>query len=469
MFFMFISGISFGIFTFLYLASNGIMLGTFQSYFYFKGLMLKKALLYTTFLTIWIHGAFEISACVISGACGFTLGRSLLFPGTLTRLQSLQVGAKRGIKVIIGLSVFIFLAAILESYVTRYTEMPEWAKLLIIFGSFAIMIFVFVVYPIMVARKYPYEVEVKQNPRFNPVGKFKLFQVRTLGEVFTDTFTLYRRQYKRFAKYIWTILLPLSALYLAYVFYHNFYMYNTMIQYEQSNAERVMNNFLNLGYITGVSSYSNVQVEGFFFFLFAIAFCACAVFYSVLKYEEEKLTNTGFFKFVMAKLWGQMILLIPIYLIMYFLPVPLVLLSVFVVTFFLMPTFSISNVNFFKGIGRGFRMGGEGYANALGGFVLMLLLMFIFFLLVSSQVFMAIDLVIQSHLITQIEYSLLVVQFVKALLYLLFLYHVFPLMQIMFVLFYYHLFEIETSHDLFLKLEKFGREKKNYENYEEND
>ena len=59
------------------------MLGSFQWWFKAKGLLL------TSILAVWIHGAFEISAIVIAGGAGITLGNGILFPGTYTRVQSL--------------------------------------------------------------------------------------------------------------------------------------------------------------------------------------------------------------------------------------------------------------------------------------------------------------------------------------------------------------------------------------------
>ncbi|MFN6085326.1 MAG: stage II sporulation protein M, partial [Fluviicola sp.] len=91
-FYMFILGIFFSIGSHIMLFSNAVMVGAFQFMFFAKGLLL------TSFLGIWIHGAFEISAIVIAAAAGFTLGNGLLFPGSYSRLQSLQFSAKRGIK-----------------------------------------------------------------------------------------------------------------------------------------------------------------------------------------------------------------------------------------------------------------------------------------------------------------------------------------------------------------------------------
>ena len=61
---------------------NGVMLGSFQYFFYERGLLLDSV------LKIWIHGTLEISAIIIAGCAGLTVGNSLLFPGTFSRIES---------------------------------------------------------------------------------------------------------------------------------------------------------------------------------------------------------------------------------------------------------------------------------------------------------------------------------------------------------------------------------------------
>ena len=146
-FYAFILGIVFSVGTAWILFRNGIMLGAFQWFFYKKGLFL------TSFLTIWIHGTLEISAIVIAGASGFVLGNSILFPGTLGRTTSLLKGARRAVKICVGLIPIFITAGFLESYITRRTEMPVAGKLTIIIGSFAFIIYYFVVLPILLNRK----------------------------------------------------------------------------------------------------------------------------------------------------------------------------------------------------------------------------------------------------------------------------------------------------------------------------
>ena len=135
---------SFG--TILVLISNGVMVGTFQYFFYKKGLFL------TSFLTIWIHGTIEISAIILAGAAGIILGNGLLFPRSYNRNTSLILSAKRALRIILALMPLFVIAGFLESFVTRLTDMPTILKVLIILLSLLFILAVFVIYPIYYAR-----------------------------------------------------------------------------------------------------------------------------------------------------------------------------------------------------------------------------------------------------------------------------------------------------------------------------
>lgn len=135
----------FGLFTAigtgLFLFFNGIMVGTFFQFFYQYSL-LQKAL-----MVVMIHGTLELSAIVIAGAAGFVMGNSFIFPGTYSRYESFLKGSKEGVKMVIGLVPVFILAGFLESFVTRYTEMPVILSLLIIGGSMAFILYYFVFLP----------------------------------------------------------------------------------------------------------------------------------------------------------------------------------------------------------------------------------------------------------------------------------------------------------------------------------
>ncbi|TPN85171.1 stage II sporulation protein M [Aquimarina algicola] len=143
----FILGIMFGIGTVYMLMRNFIMLGSFQYFFYDKGLLWESA------RTIWIHGTIEISAIIIAGCAGLVVGNSILFPKTYTRLTSFVRGTKAGLKIIVSTIPFFIIAGFLEGFVTRHTEMPDWLAILIISGSLALIIFYYIIYPIQLNNK----------------------------------------------------------------------------------------------------------------------------------------------------------------------------------------------------------------------------------------------------------------------------------------------------------------------------
>ena len=139
--YIFVSGIFFSIGALINLIRNGIMLGAFQYYFFSKGLG------WASVLVIWIHGTLEISALIIAGAAGLVLGNSILFPKTHTRLISFKRGAKEGMMIILGLVPIFIVAAFLESFVTRHTEMPIYLSISILFLSLSFIIWYILIYP----------------------------------------------------------------------------------------------------------------------------------------------------------------------------------------------------------------------------------------------------------------------------------------------------------------------------------
>lgn len=143
----FVLGLLTSIGTGFVLFQNGIMVGTFLQFFSNYGL-LEKSL-----LVVFIHGSLELSAIVIAGAAGIVMGNSFLFPGTFSRGRAFIKGAKDGLKMIIALVPIFIAAGALESFVTRYTEMPIWLSLFIIISSFTFILSYFVILPIRIRLK----------------------------------------------------------------------------------------------------------------------------------------------------------------------------------------------------------------------------------------------------------------------------------------------------------------------------
>jgi uncharacterized membrane protein SpoIIM required for sporulation len=143
---IFVFGLFFSMGTGLFLFYNGIMVGTFIMFFY------QENQLAQAFPVIMLHGTIELSSIVIAAAAGFTMGNSILFPGTYSRMVSFKMGALKGMKIVMGLVPFFFLAGFIESFITRYAFMHWSLKVIIIGASTVLMIWYFILYPIHLKR-----------------------------------------------------------------------------------------------------------------------------------------------------------------------------------------------------------------------------------------------------------------------------------------------------------------------------
>ncbi|CAG5085796.1 stage II sporulation protein M [Parvicella tangerina] len=229
----FLLGIFFSIGSGVYLFFNSIMVGAFQWFYVVRNLTLAS------FLTIWIHGAIEIPAIILASTAGIVMGNGILFPKTLTRGQSLIISAKRGIKIMIGIIPFILLAAFIEGYATRHTvvsiegdpiptEWPPALKWTFILTSFGLVLFYFVIYPIIVARKQNFSGKLVEAPQYKKKQQVVFNRIKSTGELFSDTFSSYAKSFALFFK-LFLISVPLIGL-LTYLTFEQipYYFYDAI-------------------------------------------------------------------------------------------------------------------------------------------------------------------------------------------------------------------------------------------------
>jgi len=142
------------------------MLGSFQYFFISKGLGFK-------FITVvFIHGTLEIWSFIVAGAAGLILGSGILFPGTYKRSESLLRTGKDGLKIVFGLVPMFLVAAFLESFVTRYTNMPLWLSLFILLGSLFFIVWYFIFYPLQLHKKIASSSNEHLHGQTNPHKNF---------------------------------------------------------------------------------------------------------------------------------------------------------------------------------------------------------------------------------------------------------------------------------------------------------
>lgn len=144
----FVKGIFFGILSLYSMIKEAIRLGAFEYMFFSKGLGGKAA------VTVLIHGMLELTAIIVASGAGVILGKSFLFPGTISRWKSLQRGVKDGVKIVIGLMPIFAIAAFFEGFVTRYYNMPILLSSAILLASGSFIVWYFIIYPIWLHRKF---------------------------------------------------------------------------------------------------------------------------------------------------------------------------------------------------------------------------------------------------------------------------------------------------------------------------
>jgi len=146
-FIYFVRGLSFGILTMSSLGKEAIRLGAFEQMFFSKGYGLQSV------LGVLIHGLLELTAIIIASGAGIVLGKSVLFPGTISRIDSLKQGAKDGLKIVVGLVPVFIVAAFFEGFVTPLYRMPIALNISLLALFLLFIVWYFLIYPIRMEKR----------------------------------------------------------------------------------------------------------------------------------------------------------------------------------------------------------------------------------------------------------------------------------------------------------------------------
>jgi len=118
----YVTGVLFGLGSVFFLFWNGVYMGAIAGYVTARGFG-------TTFFSFIVtHSAFEITAIALCGAAGLQVGRSILFPGRMTRLVSLQIAARDSSSMVFGSAVMLVIAAAFEAFWSSATWVLPTAK-----------------------------------------------------------------------------------------------------------------------------------------------------------------------------------------------------------------------------------------------------------------------------------------------------------------------------------------------------
>lgn len=174
--------------TIFIILSNAVMVGAFIWFF------VQRDLFWDSFYAIMLHGSLELSMIVLAGAAGLVLGRGLVFPGSYSRLQAFLLSARHGMRIMIGVSAFLVVAAFIEGFATRYTEAPNLIRGSVILLSFAIVIGYFVWYPWQRYRQGLVTTEIEDETMNEKQDPVSLSGVKSTGMVINQSWRLYTQK-----------------------------------------------------------------------------------------------------------------------------------------------------------------------------------------------------------------------------------------------------------------------------------
>lgn len=191
----FVTGVVYGAGTLFVMIYNGVMVGTFQHFFFARGVG------WASVLGIWTHGTIEIACIIVSGAAGLVLARGIIWPGTLTRARSFQLSALSGLRIMGGIAPLIVLAGFIEGFLTRMTDLPTVLRAGFLLLNAGFVVYYFLVRPRQVgARVERAAADYGRLPPDRPLD-WHVDDRPGVGETFFDAFRFFGGAGARFLGY----------------------------------------------------------------------------------------------------------------------------------------------------------------------------------------------------------------------------------------------------------------------------
>ncbi len=468
-FITFVLGVFFSLGSGVFLFFNSIMVGAFQWFYVVRGLTL------TSFLTIWIHGAFEIPAIILAAAAGITMGNGLLFPGTLSRGHSFVLSAKKGVKMMIGLIPVIIIAAFIEGFATRHTvistdgnplasEWPDSLKWLFILSCFGIILLYFIIYPFIVARKHNFTGTIEKSPQYIEKKELILYKIKDAGELFNDTFISLRKVLGFYSK-VFLLTIPFNIVYLFLLFEKTPFFYYKHQANGGGPIGRVAKIIDNLEKLFVWNSYIDVSL--FFFQVFVFAFNAFVILYAfkTLIINKSNPSFKGFFRLFLKTFWVVFLGFSLMGIIVSQLPFGIMLICVVITPFLFMWIIPIviSTEKYGKALNHGFTKPWKAWGTGIGLFTAITLTLGLIYIFAGLPIDIFKDMAMEWFVIPLADDPQYIFVMVDASIYITFSHFLFPIYLIGFSLLYYSVLEKEEARGLFKRLEHFGKKSKIYE------
>lgn len=371
--FIFLAGLLASYGALVIMARNGIMLGVFMYFFYSRNLVTEFN------LTVWMHGTIEMLSMIIETVAGMLLGRGLIYPGTLSRAKAFSIWGKRGALVFLSAIPFIIFAAFIESFLTRYTEMPDLIRAVLIILSLAVMVIYFVWYPYF---RYAGTTDVALGDTdLKPESKidFKANTIYSNGQIFLKSIQLFSNNFSVYSTRIIAVSIiyfGLIALFFTDAILKKFQLLeidyaDAIIQVLSTNFGKFIELYKNLGLI--ISSNGNLGI----YLLSSLWFTSLLVlgmltFHKNIPIKDFSLPKTIIISFLFVAIPGLLLFTdIGLLHFLYVIITPLIIVLCITVCFQLNPRNILSK--FVQIIGNGIgRMSGVLFLFLVSGFIGML-------------------------------------------------------------------------------------------------
>jgi uncharacterized membrane protein SpoIIM required for sporulation len=127
----FATGILFGLGSIFFLVYNGLVIGVVA------GAVTNAGHGHNLFTFMVGHGAFELTAIVISGAAGIAMGYALVATGPRTRWASLRAKSGDLFRMIVGAALMLLVAAFIEGFWSPSAILPpvKWGVAVLLYLS----------------------------------------------------------------------------------------------------------------------------------------------------------------------------------------------------------------------------------------------------------------------------------------------------------------------------------------------
>jgi uncharacterized membrane protein SpoIIM required for sporulation len=118
----FAGGLFAGLGSLFFLAYNGLLAGAVAGY------LTERGMASTFYSFVVTHGAFELTAIVLSGAAGLRIGHAVLAPKRQKRVQALVTAARESIVIVYGFAAMLLVAAAIEAFWSSARWLPHVVK-----------------------------------------------------------------------------------------------------------------------------------------------------------------------------------------------------------------------------------------------------------------------------------------------------------------------------------------------------